>query len=204
MNRVFIVGACQESRTVANLLMEKNPLVDIEVLVERGRGEVGSSFHGLHVKGYAEVLAELPVTGSLVFADVDPTSRVASVGHMLAAREQQRAWPVKTVRATTAAIAASAKIGNGSIVFPGAVIMDGAEIGSYVMIGPGAIIGAEAKVSDFATLQAGSILGMKSYIGKGGICGLGAVVSSSRRVGAWSQVLDGFHVRKDLPPGKSS
>ena len=204
MSKVFLVGASQEARTVANLLMDANPLVEIEVLVERGFGEIGTKFHGLHVFGYTEALTEMAVTGQLVVAETNPQRKAAVVAFLHAARLEGRIWSMKTVKAPTAVIASSAKIGPGSIVMPGAIIMDGAEIGPNVFIGPGVIVGAEARVSDFATLQAGTNLGAKVYVGIGGVCGLGAVVSANRRVGAWSQVLDGYQLRKDLAPGKTT
>jgi len=204
MSKVFLVGASQEARTVANLLMDANPLVDIEVLADRGYGEIGTTFHGLRIIGFTEALAEMPVTGQLVFTNPDPVQRAAALTPVLSARQEKRVWPIRSVKAPTAVIASSAKIGVGSIVMPGALIMDGAELGSHVMIGSGVIVGAEARVCDFATLQAGVVLGAKAYVGKGGLCGLAAVVSANRRVGAWSQVLDGFHLRKDLAPGKTT
>jgi acetyltransferase-like isoleucine patch superfamily enzyme len=199
VNRVYLLGATQEARTIANLLLSKFPLMDLEVFVRKGHGEVGSTFHGMHVKGMWEAFQEMRlVEAYVVFADPDPKARAE------ARQIVPQYWPVGAVTAPTAVVASSAKIGKGSIVFPGALIQDGVEIGDYVMVGPGVIVGAESVVGDFSTLKAGTILGEKVYVGRGGLCGLGAVVSAKRRMGPWSAVLDAFHLRKDLAPGASS
>lgn len=202
MNRIYLIGASQEARSISNVLFDANPLAEVEILVERGHGEVGTMFHGLHVFGYTEALLELPVIASLVFADPDPKQRASAHGWVEQARSKGRVWPIRSIKAGTAMVASSVKLGTGSVVLPGAIVMDGAEIGSYVMVGPGVIVGAEARVGDYSTLQAGSVLGAKAYVGRGGLCGLGAVVAANRKVGAWSAVSDGYHLKRDLAPGK--
>jgi acetyltransferase EpsM len=90
--------------------------------------------------------------------------------------------------------------GPGTLVCPGAIVMVGARVGAHVILNNRASVGHDAVVEDFAHLTVAH-LGGGARAGEGATLGLGSVVLSRRRVGAWATVGAGAVVTRDVRPG---
>ena len=171
-------------------------------MVEKGFGEIGSKFHGLHIVGYTSALAEMLPIGLLIFSQADPLRKVKAEAFVAQAHREGRWWRYKSVVSPQSFVATSVKVGDGSVIMPGVVVLDGARIGNHVFLGANATISADAEVRDFASVMSGAIVGPKGYVGTGALCGMGSITLANLKVGAWSQVTPGTVLRKDLPAGK--
>lgn len=83
-----------------------------------------------------------------------------------------------------AMVHAGVRAGAHSLVNSGAIVEHGVVLGTHVMIGPGVIIGADVVIGDAAFVGLGAIIRNKVRIGAGAIVGMGAVVVRDVPAGA--------------------
>ena len=94
---------------------------------------------------------------------------------------------------------ASARLGRGTVVEPGAVLGAGVVIGDFVLVGARAILGPGAAVGDYAFVGGGGVVGAGARLGGGCVLGMGAAVLPDRAVGACATVLVASVVYDDVP-----
>jgi len=96
-------------------------------------------------------------------------------------------------------IAASARIGEGSMISAGAIVLPNAVIGRSVILNTKASVDHDSVVGDFAHASAGSTIGAKVHIGEETLIAAGATVASGMTVGARSVIGAGAVVVRDVP-----
>jgi len=96
-------------------------------------------------------------------------------------------------------IAASARIGEGSMISAGAIVSPRAVIGRSVILNTNASVDHDSIIGDFAHASAGSTIGGKVRIGEETLIALGASVASGMTVGARSVIGAGAAVVRDIP-----
>jgi sugar O-acyltransferase (sialic acid O-acetyltransferase NeuD family) len=111
---------------------------------------------------------------------------------------RSKGLPLATVRAHTAVIAASAFVGEGSIVMHGAVVNADARIGLNCIVNTGAIVEHGAVVADHCHVAPGAILSGEVRIGEGSMIGTGAVVLQGVNVGPGVMVGAGAVVTRSI------
>lgn len=95
----------------------------------------------------------------------------------------------------------SVPIGEGTVVFAGAVIQPEARIGRHVIINTGATVDHECIIHDYAHVAPGAHLAGRVEIGEGAFIGIGSSVIQCCKVGAWAVIGAGAAVVRDIPDG---
>lgn len=88
----------------------------------------------------------------------------------------------------TAIVAASASIGEGSIICPYAIVSDHASVGRFVALNYHASLGHDASAGDFAVLSPYAALGGDAHVGADVFLGLNSSVGPGVSVGSGSKV----------------
>jgi sugar O-acyltransferase (sialic acid O-acetyltransferase NeuD family) len=94
-----------------------------------------------------------------------------------------------------------AKLGNGTVVFAGAVIQPGCVLGEHVIVNTSASVDHDCVVKDFVHIAPGVHLGGNVQIDEGAFLGIGSSAIPGRKVGAWTTVGAGAVVVRDLSEG---
>jgi len=90
-------------------------------------------------------------------------------------------------------------LGEGCVIFAGAVVQPESEIGAHVVVNTSATVDHNCNVGDFAQIAPGANLCGSVSIGNGTFVGANAVVIENLRVGRWSIIGAGAVVIRDLP-----
>jgi sugar O-acyltransferase (sialic acid O-acetyltransferase NeuD family) len=99
-----------------------------------------------------------------------------------------------------AVVAATAEIGEGSIICPFAVVSDSARLGRCVLVNYHASLGHDATAGDFAVLSPYATLGGAAHVEREVFLGLHASVGPGIRVGSRSKVSANSCVLSATPP----
>jgi UDP-2-acetamido-3-amino-2,3-dideoxy-glucuronate N-acetyltransferase len=104
-----------------------------------------------------------------------------------------------TVVHPAASIAASTRIGAGSILLAGVVTTADVEIGRHVIAMPNTVFTHDDRVGDFATFGAGVLVAGRATIGAQTYIGAGAKIRENLTIGAGALVGMGSVVTTDVP-----
>lgn len=88
------------------------------------------------------------------------------------------------------------KVGEGSIIMPGANLQPYCQIGNCVIIWPGAVVGHDSIIGDYCWLTAGSAIGGNTSVGVKTFVGINATVADSVSIGASNLLGGGVFVSK--------
>ena len=98
-----------------------------------------------------------------------------------------------------AAVARTARIGEGSFVNAGAIIGAVSMIGAGTLVNRAASIGHHSMIGDFVSIGPGATLASNIRVGDGAVIGAGATVLPNVRIGANAIVAAGALVRGHVP-----
>ena len=171
MQRVLIIGAGAQASIVADML-------------------------GDAAAGMVRDDEPFPEHDAVVVAIGDNHVRRAITERLLARGER-----LATVVHPFTSIAASATIGEGSMICAGAIVLPRAKIGRGVIVNTRASVDHDSVIGDFAHVSAGATVGGRCSIGDETLIAIGACVASDRRVGARSVIGAGATVVRDIPDG---
>jgi len=102
-------------------------------------------------------------------------------------------------RHTTAIVAESSTIGEGTVILHGAIIQPNTVIGRHVLVNTAASIDHDNRIGDFAHISPHATLCGHVEVGEGTHIGAGAVVIPTVKIGKWTTVGAGAVVIHDLP-----
>jgi sugar O-acyltransferase (sialic acid O-acetyltransferase NeuD family) len=196
----------------------RRPDVTSWVLV--GAGGHARVLHDVVVRAGGTVLAvsgqargpawEVPVLAS----DDDLARRLREGGASLglgigdeASRARALAWadaaglPMPPLLAATATIAASALLGDGTVVLEHAHVGPAARLGRGVVVNTGAVVEHDAGVGDGSHVAPRAVVLGGAEVGAGTLVGSGATVLPGVRVGSGVTVGAGAVVTADVPDG---
>jgi sugar O-acyltransferase (sialic acid O-acetyltransferase NeuD family) len=94
-----------------------------------------------------------------------------------------------------------AQVGEGTVVFHGAIVNAAGEVGKNCIINSRALIEHDALVGDHCHVSTGAIVNGGCNIGEGTFIGSGAVLHQGVRVGAACIIAAGAVVKADIPDG---
>lgn len=100
-----------------------------------------------------------------------------------------------------ATVAASATIGNASVLFAGAIVNAAAVVHENTVVNTGASIDHDCVIESHAHAGPGSHVNGGCVLGRGSFLTTGVIVAHHVRIGEWTVVGAGSVVLKDLPPG---
>jgi sugar O-acyltransferase (sialic acid O-acetyltransferase NeuD family) len=99
----------------------------------------------------------------------------------------------------SAIVAASASIGEGTVLLHGSIVQANARIGRHVLINTAASVDHDCVVEDYAHISPHATLSGHVRVGEGTHVGAGAVVIPKITIGRWCRVGAGAVVVRDLP-----
>jgi sugar O-acyltransferase (sialic acid O-acetyltransferase NeuD family) len=193
MTPVWLFGAGGHAKVVIDTIREDGRFV-IEGLLDDDEALLGSYVLGLVVKGTIapESVERFGIENAVI-----------ALGSNLARADVARRFEgmVNWVRVIhpRAYVAASARIGKGTVVFAGAVVQPEASIGEHVIVNTASSIDHDGIVGDFSHIAPGVRLGGEVRIKEGALLGVGANITPGRTVGAWATVGAGAVVIRDVP-----
>lgn len=162
-----------------------------------------SAFHGKEIEG-------VPVMGPLDmahdFADAQYVLGISSYKTRLIRYSIIKRLGLKAERYATlvhpgAKIWASAEIGHGCIVFPGACLYPHSRLEDFTQVLCNAVIGVNTYICEGALVCPLSMVASNTVIGYYSHVGTGCVISENLKVGPGAQIALGTVVYKDVPPG---
>lgn len=113
-----------------------------------------------------------------------------AIRHKIAIQQSQfKHW--KALVHPTAYVHPSVEIGEGSVVFAGAVIQPDTKIGKHVIINTGATVDHDCVIGDYAHLAPGVHLAGNVTVGEGVFMGIGSVAIPGMSIGDWAIVAAG-------------
>jgi sugar O-acyltransferase (sialic acid O-acetyltransferase NeuD family) len=195
-----VYGAGGHGKVVADLLLAGGQ-VDLVGFVDDAAGTVG---------GPAPIVLGLPVLGGGAWVETEaargPIAVALGIGANAARRavaERCLAFGAELLVAVhpRAVVAASARLGAGSVVMAGAVVNPDAIVGRGVIVNTGAVVEHDVVVGAFAHLSPNATLGGAARVGALAHLGLGSAVLPAVSVGERSVVGAGAVVLRDVTEG---
>jgi sugar O-acyltransferase (sialic acid O-acetyltransferase NeuD family) len=110
---------------------------------------------------------------------------VAAIGAPAIRRKMVEAWPGETfttIKAELSYIDKSARIDEGSIIAPRAVITTNVEIGKHSIVNVAASISHNCKLGDYVTVGPGAHIAGNVELGNGVFVGIGAIISNNIKI----------------------
>lgn len=99
----------------------------------------------------------------------------------------------------TAAVARTARLGEGVFVNAGAVVAGACELGDWVLVNRSASLGHHTRVGEYASIGPGAVLCGHVTIGRGTMIGAGSVVLPRVDIGSNCVIAAGSLVRDAVP-----
>ncbi|MGY5851056.1 acetyltransferase [Salegentibacter sp. F14] len=96
-------------------------------------------------------------------------------------------------------ISQEVKIGEGTVVMPGAIINADTSIGIHCIINSGAVVEHDVHLNDFVHISPNAVITGNVTIGEGSQIGAGASVIPGVKIGRWVNVGAGTVVIEDIP-----
>lgn len=200
MDRIVIIGAGALARAALDILEEMGWRAHVHGYVDPGSD---SNLKGQHLDG-------APVVGGL---DRLSLLRKSGITHAVVAIEdgKQRATISQLVirqgialvsaRHPATTISRRAKIGDGSIIFPGCIIGIGATTGLSCVVGNGASVDGDVVIEHYVSVGSGCVVASGATVGEGGTLGAGVTVAPGVKIGPWSVIPAGARVLEDVKSG---
>lgn len=186
MSRIVIIGAGGHGAVVADILR------DAVAFVDESPHKSGTSVLGLPVYALA-ALHEVAHDGIIVAIGDNALRRVVTE-RLVAAGER-----LTSAIHPSAIVAASASIGEGTVVSAGAIVMPRAVVGRGVILNTRSSIDHDCVIGDFAHIAPGVTLGGDVLVGEETLIASGATVVARMRVGRRSVIGAGAVVVRDIP-----
>lgn len=198
--RCLILGGGGHARVLIDSLLSSGGVAEHYGVLDRDRSLWGKEVFGVRVLGGDELLPQLASQGTTHF--------VVGLGGVGVNRPRCRLFELGlkhgltplTVCHSSAIRSRWATVGDGSVIFPGAVVNAGAALGVNVIVNTGAIVEHDCVVGDHVHIATGSRLCSTVHIGTGAHIGAGATVRQLITVGEGAIVGAGAVVVKDVEP----
>lgn len=187
MSEVVVIGGGGHGKVVISTLHAAGHTV--VSVYDDDAARWGSEILGRPVSGPVAAAAEAGVgSGVLAIGSNATRKRIAGLVNLR--------W--LTVVHPTAWIAPDVQLGEGTVVFAGAIIQTGSVVGRHVIISNGATIDHDCVIGDCSHLAPGVHLAGSVRVGEGAFLGIGCTVIPERKIGAWTTVGAGAVVVRDL------
>jgi len=187
----------------------------LELIVIGGGGHAKVVISSLHASGWKvcaiydddsrkwnQSIMGIPITGPIDrLGEPDHLPAVIAVGdgmfrkHLV--ERYERDW-VKVIH-PRAHVASTATVGDGTVVFAGAVIQADVVIGSHAIINTSASVDHDCVISDYTHIGPGSHLSANVQVHRGTFLGTGTQAIPGVTIGEYSIVGAGATVVRDIP-----
>lgn len=191
MSAVLLIGAGGHAKVVADIFRCCD--VSVSGLLDDDAKRWNTTYFGLPVLGAPESFADHGAQG-LILAIGSNAIRRQLAARLLPAQD----WWQSAIH-PRAIVAASARVGQGSVIGAGAVINADSIVGDHAIINTGASVDHDCQIGNFAHLAPGVHLAGNVKIGEGAFLGIGSVVTPGVQIGDWAIVGAGSVVLRDVP-----
>jgi sugar O-acyltransferase (sialic acid O-acetyltransferase NeuD family) len=99
----------------------------------------------------------------------------------------------------SAVVSTYAKIGEGSVIMPGAILNSASEIGKHCILNTAAIVEYDCILEDFVHISPNVTLCAGTVVGEGTHIGAGATIIPGKRIGKWCVIGAGSVITQDIP-----
>jgi len=164
--------------------------------VDEGEGLAGKQVDGVAVHATPDEVLREEGYWQAVVALGDPWLRLDAVQQI-----SRLAVPFATVVHPFAWVSTLATLGEGTVVFAGAVIQLGAHIGQHAIINTSASVDHDCHIGDFAHISPGAHLAGTVAVGRLAHVGMGSSVIPGVVIGEKAVVGAGAVVIRDVPAG---
>lgn len=191
---IVIFGASGHGKVVCDILRVLK--ISVAGFIDGDPKFAGREVMGLPVLGDEKWLTEKAKTSAVKVA-----LGIGDQRNRKAAAERCKALGVELVTAAhpSAVVAASARVGAGTMVMAGAIINPDVEIGRGVIVNTGAIIEHDVAIGDYSHISPGAVTGGAARIGTLAHVGLGAIILPRVAIGDGVTIGAGSVVLHDVP-----
>lgn len=188
---VVVLGASGHGKVIAGLARALGRTV--HAFYDDDVAKHGTDFFGARVQGPLE--AALDVDADLAMAIGANATRKKVVARLgararYATLVHPRAWCDPSV-----------VVGEGSLVFAGAMVQPDTRIGAHVIVNTASSIDHDGAIGDYVHIAPGAHLAGNVTLDEGAFVATGASVILGKRVGAWATVGAGACVVRDVEAG---
>ncbi|EHM09244.1 sugar O-acyltransferase, sialic acid O-acetyltransferase NeuD family [Thermanaerovibrio velox DSM 12556] len=190
---LYVIGAGGHGKVVISTLIDMG--LTPEGVLDDYPSSFGKDVLGIRVFGAPEH----------ILSPRRPFQAVIAVGDNKARRDieerlRSQGFSVEWIRAVhpTAYVHPSVEVGEGTVVFAGAVVQPGSSLGRHCIVNTGAKVDHDCVIGDFAHIAPGCSLAGGVRIGEGAFVGIGSAVIPCRTIGPWSTVGAGSTVIRDV------
>jgi UDP-N-acetylbacillosamine N-acetyltransferase len=196
LETVVIWGASGHALVVADILCLMGNYSVVGYLDSVNASRRGESFGGAVILGGHEQLEVIKRSGvsSLALGVGDCTARLKLVDIAL-----DFGFNLITATHPSAIVAASARIGAGSVLSAGSVVNPEAKLGRAVIVNTCASVDHECEIGDGVHVSPGAHLAGRVTVGRGTSLGIGSVTRDGIRIGEGCIVGAGAVIVSDLP-----
>ena len=197
MHRAVILwGASGHARVVADIIRSCGSYEIAGFIDDLQPARAGETFEGAPLLGGRDALASAHQNGvtNLIVAIGDCDARLEAARFAVA-----NGFTLATAIHPSAVIAASARVGNGTVVAANAVVNPGSTIGENVIVNTSASIDHDCTIGDGVHISPRVCLAGSVNVGEASWIGAGATVVDGRTIGRRSIVGAGAVVVRDIP-----
>lgn len=191
---LYVVGGGGHCKVVLSVILELK--FSVAGILDDDETRVGSALLGIPVTETIDSFLQRKSKAQAILAVGDNKTRKRIF-------ERFSSAPLKWISAThpRAYIHPSATIGEGTVVFAGAVIQPDTVIGRHCIINTGSFIDHDCTVGDFCHIAPGCVVTGGVTLGEGVFLGAGSTVIPAKTIGPWTATGAGSTIIQDLPPG---
>lgn len=195
MTNIVVYGAAGHGRVIADMIcadLRYNFLGFIDNYEcesnYRGRGIIGHELDAETVSKYAIDAVALGIG--------DNANRIKIAERICSHMKDIK---IATLIHPSAVIAATVELGEGSVVFAGAVLQSGAKLGRGCIVNTSASLDHDSEMGDFSALLPGARVAGNVKIGVGAVVCMGACVQNAVTIGNHAVIGAMSLIRGDVP-----
>lgn len=186
----FVFGASGHGKVVVDAIHSMGHCVS--VLVDDDPAKVSNPFFGIDVVSFRELVTMQVGTGVVAIGDNGIRKKVVK-------RLQDASFSFRQVIHARACVADSVAIGDGTVIFAGAVLNSDARIGNHVIVNTSSSVDHDCCIGDFTHVAPGVRLCGGVSVGEAVLIGAGSVVLPGITIGAGALIGAGSVVTRDIP-----
>jgi sugar O-acyltransferase (sialic acid O-acetyltransferase NeuD family) len=194
MRPIWIIGAGGHAKVVIDTVRALGT-IDVRGVLDDDPLRLGTDVLGVPVRGEAslESIDRFGVEQAIIA--VGSNRARAALARRLAGR---LSWA--TAIHPTACLSRDVSIGEGTVVFAGAVVQPSSVVGRHVILNTACSVDHDGLVGDFVHIAPGVRLAGNVRVGDGAQLGIGCCIIPGRTIGHWASIGAGSVVVHDIPP----
>jgi sugar O-acyltransferase (sialic acid O-acetyltransferase NeuD family) len=183
-NEFILIGGSEHARVVLDVLLS-----------------TGVKVHALFDPKYSGELFGVPQLGEYKPDQFSSASAIVAIGNNTTRQKASLNCKHTFGNAlhSSAVISRFSTIGEGTVVFHGAIVQANAKLGKHVIVNTGAQIDHDCLIADFVHVAPSATLCGTVEVGEGSLIGAGATVIPGIKIGQWAAVGAGAVVTQNIP-----